>query len=408
MEAFSSQRMKKRLYEFSLFSSYLKSKKLCLTILSIFTGLFIIFILFGAYVDYTDNADFFKKCTTLQLGHELPFNSTYENILHEEIIEVSKRLLGKEFSGAFGHNRNTGKRYGAATHSNAFGCMNAKFTVDLDTELSSQGIFKDGKEYDVLLKFSQDSSESGSWKPKMLSAALKFYGVNAITSWSRVTQDFIFQASYGYPTHPKHFLEIFKQQVVNEDKNAQWKWLLKHPFVFFNVQYAKLRGSWHTVFDEDLYNTVIAYRWGETGAKFYLEPCDPASLLSTDFNKNIRYDILKQLAHTDICFNMFVRLQADSCHEPIDLISKFWTRTNLKKVGQLIIPKNNVLFQQDKCQNFHFNICNGIEEHKPIGAISRARCRVYESVSEWRIEQNLELQKVIDVEDEPRAMCFRS
>ena len=62
--------------------------------------------------------------------------------------------------------------------------------------------------YDTLLKFSQESVGGGSWKPKLLSLSLKFYGVNAITSWSRATQDFMFQASFGYPTKPEDHLEI--------------------------------------------------------------------------------------------------------------------------------------------------------------------------------------------------------
>ena len=105
---------------------------------------------------------------------------------------------------------------------------------------------------------------------------------------------------------------------------------------------------------------------------------------------------------------LFFLFEQDTCYDPVDIISKSWSTTNLRKVGQLVIPKNTVLFEQDKCDNFHFNICNGVDAHKPLGAVSRTRCEVYSEISKWRIAQNLELQKVIDVESEPRAMCLRS
>lgn len=370
----------------------------------------LLFFIYAIYVDFIDHQEFYASCKSLPGGKEMDFDPEEEKKMHDKMIEFSKRLLAKQFSGAYSHNRITGKRFASALNAQTFGCMNAKFIVDLDEDLDPVGIFEDGKAYDVLLKFGEESSGSGSWKPKMLSVAMKFYGVGDFKLWSRTTQDFIFQAAYGLPPKPDHFLEMHKHQIESEDKNASWKWLLWHPFLFFNVEFAKLRGTWHTPFNEDLYNSVVAYHWGsKIGAKFFLKPCNGSeNLMDINFSENIRYDILKQLAYTDVCFNFFVRYQTDPCLDPIDPVSKYWNHDYLMKVGTVTIPKKTVLHEQDACENFHFNICNGVEAHRPLGVNARAQCAVNEGIFKWRISQNIDLQETTTLEDLPRAMCFNS
>ena len=99
--------------------------------------------------------------------------------------------------------------------------------------------------------------------------------------------------------------------------------------------------------------------------------------------------------------------ETDPCYHPIDLLSKYWSQTSspLVKMGRLVIPKNSVLYKVDTCENFMFDICDGIQDHTPIGKFARTSCALYESLSSFQMETHRELQKVYPAAQYPRSLC---
>jgi hypothetical protein len=149
------------------------------------------------------------------------------------------------------------------------------------------------------------------------------------------------------------------------------------------------------------------FLWGSTSAgqpvaaKFKLQPCTDVSgklpsYLASDLRTDspsptyLREDLKTLLASHDLCFAMSVQVQRDVVKQPIEDGFQLWNESEApaRTVAYLRIPKQ--VFDTDKqdefCERLTFNPWNGLEAHRPLGDLNRARRFVYAAVQHSRLE----------------------
>ena len=99
-----------------------------------------------------------------------------------------------------------------------------------------------------------------------------------------------------------------------------------------------------------------------------------------------------QLAREDAVFDFAVQFQRDADSTPLEDPSRAWSLANSppRKVATLRILQQ--LFDTPEIdsygENLSFTPWHCLPEHRPLGAINRARWTVYETLSAFRHEAN--------------------
>jgi len=141
------------------------------------------------------------------------------------------------------------------------------------------------------------------------------------------------------------------------------------------------------------YNSVTPYRMGpdpEVAVKFEWRPvsCDSGKPLDDDplpTGDAMRPDYLTQavrrtLARGPACMDLYVKENVgDACTSPIEDATVEWPGPYVR-YGRLHFPMQENLAtgaQRSRCAHQAFNPWQTIEEHRPLGSLSRARGRIY-------------------------------
>jgi hypothetical protein len=336
------------------------------------------------------------------LGERFYRNSQEEEErLTDQIIAIIARFIDRRF------NDHEGRRLALRdAHAKDIGCVHARFRVD--SELAPalrQGVFVPGREYDAWIRFSNGNSEiNGSRYPDARGMAMKLMGVGGakFLSDENSTQDFIMA------DNPVFFVDDLRRYADTLEEFHSGGRLMQY------ISVRRLQGrerrlaflnSFHWITNPLFrqYWSMTAYRLGvEPGkkmaikftAKPRLPPGEKAfqwrTFLSPGFS--LRQEASKVLAKGEARFDFYIQRFVDDRRTPVEDTGTNWEESVARPehVAEIVIPAQDLLSAERYrfCENLSFNPWHSLPEHKPLGAVNRARKRIYVEISKHRHRLN--------------------
>lgn len=329
--------------------------------------------------------------------------------------------------------RDAGQRLRRDAHPRSLGCIVAKFSInkDIDPEFR-HGVFQPGKSYDALVRTS-----SGGLSPKpdgeadSRGFAMKLFNIPgkkvSPIEPNATTQDFLM---LSYPIFPAVVPEEFMGFV-----RASLKFGSPAPFLFpeldpkkWRVRNAATTLGVNTRFKTEtsliqhrVYFSAMPFLLGEKPIKFGAISCDyPNDKMVRPENPGpdfLREQMRDHLAEKEACFDFVVQRYKPGY--PIEDGMGWWPSgvgedaeptvflkagypdlpvSPFIKIGRITIPKQKVNLDETApeniyCDNLTMNPFHSIPEHRPLGAINRARGSIYDSTAEGRHKFNKSVVK---------------
>jgi len=288
--------------------------------------------------------------------------------------------------------------YKRDAHAQPHGCVTATLTVDdaIRPDLR-QGIFAEpGRRWQAWVRFS-NGTLSDDTKPDARGMAIKVMGVDgpklldAGVDPEQHTQDFVM---IDYPTFFVRTLEEYERffDYQNDERpvayffaGPPWRWPLH-----------ELYHAGHTLFQRvpsplaASYYTMSAYKFGPHNAKLTARPCTPPTLRMPrkPGPHYLREALVRELDERDACFAVAVQLQDATKNMPIEDPTITWDERDSPyvPVARLVIPRQTFSsdLQNRFCEQLQFTPWHGLDAHRPLGALNRARKAVYQAVSQRR------------------------
>jgi hypothetical protein len=144
------------------------------------------------------------------------------------------------------------------------------------------------------------------------------------------------------------------------------------------------------------FHTQVPSRLGEQAVKYSAVPgsenASGRSALTTDSSKDaLREAMVEHLTtkQKPATFAFQVRVQTDPVKMPVENPTVLWDSEPITLATITIKPQEFARTDQlEFCENLSFTPWHGIEAHRPIGGINRARREVYQATSKFRHEKN--------------------
>lgn len=289
------------------------------------------------------------------------------------------------------------------THPKSNGCVRGTFKgqTDLAKEFN-YGVFKDAKEYPVWVRFSNSVEERTSDRDKDFRGfGLKLFNVAGERLLEpgdeQHTQDFLFLGHDAFfAKDAKQFFAFFDATFSG---NRNW-YLATHPLSLWNI----LQGAQNFGNQLDMnWFGVTPYRLGESNAegfanttvKYKLKSCNNTGRQfneGSDGDEYLREVMEQQLKAGEGCFDFYVQKQLDPNTQLMEDARYAWKEKNSPfiNVARITIPSQGLGSpeQQEFCENLSFNPWHGLEVHKPLGSVNRARRDVMKAISDFRLKNN--------------------
>jgi hypothetical protein len=324
-----------------------------------------------------------------------------EAMLVDELIPLLERLIEKSFL--------TGTTY-RDTHAKGHAAVRATFTVepDLPQELKV-GLFATQREYPAWVRFSNlDPTPRDDRRRDVRGLAIKLMDVDGEMLWQgepgERTLDLVLMSS---PTFLAPDLRSFcaLERALYRGGLALFGFFATHPRMFLTI----VRGQRRTAnLLEIAFFSQTAYALGDVAVHYHLRPLRPASsALPRPATPNFLRDRLREdLGRDAAVWDFMVQLQRDPHGMPIENPMAAWNprRSPYRKVATLRLPRQRFdsPAQMQFCEGLSFNPWRTLREHRPLGAINRARRRVYPAIATFRHGRN----GVAVREPRPQDPCF--
>ena len=319
---------------------------------------------------------------------ETPEADENKNVAH--IIEVMRRKLEKDY--APGSTRRD-------AHPKHTAVLQARFTVEADLPQALRvGVFAMPGSFDAWVRFSNASGTPQSDAVKDLrGCAIKLRevpGQRIAESDEPTTQDFLM---VNLPTMPLGTVKLFHDAIY---LGTEWSLLLfaakmllsGHGHILKALQAAKTNPTspadiryWST--------TPYLFGVGQV-AKYSLVPTSVfKSRLPAPLSDHYLSDNLEQhLAQGDASFDFKVQLRSDAAGMPIEDAGVEWRedKAPFVKVATLRIPKQEFRTRErdELSEALTFSPGHALTDHRPIGAVNRARMRIYKEQSAFRQQRD--------------------
>ena len=316
-----------------------------------------------------------------------------EERLTGEMIEVIRRFIDRRFA--------EGRRPAPRdAHAKDNGCVQASFRIDDDLDPAlQQGVFVPGREYRAWIRFSNGNSEiNGSRYPDARGMAMKVISVAGpkLLDDERNTQDFIMADN---PVFFIDDLQRYKDTLVEFHSGGRLRQL-----VSLRRLNSRERGlvlgtfRWITNPLFRQYWSMTAYRLGTDPArkmaiKYMAKPRlatgDKDFRWSTFFNPcfSLKREANKVLAKRGVEFDFYIQRYVDD-RTPVEDSGTEWPEavSRPEHVARIIIPSQDLdaAGRGRFCEDLSFNPWHCLPEHKPLGAVNRARKRIYVEISKQR------------------------
>ncbi len=293
-------------------------------------------------------------------------------------------------------------------HAKPHGCVRATFGVDagLPNELR-QGVFVPGKRYQAWIRFSNGASEINPDKDKdARGMAIKLTGVAGEKILPEEkdanTQDFIMiNHPFFFVDSPKQYLGMLKgfhEKIMTEKPNVLNKLAAASQLGLHNTRLAlKISGTRIANPLYQQYWSMTPYRLGvgpdKKAIKFFAKSCSDDRLKAPGIFSWPDADYLqKTMASTlrsgEACFNFYLQTFKDFESTPIEQSTVEWKEDAAPPVfvAKITIPAQQFdsPAQTTFCEKLSYTPWHALPEHKPLGAVNRARRVVYMAVSKLR------------------------
>ncbi len=276
-------------------------------------------------------------------------------------------------------------------HPKAHGCVQAEFRVldDLPPALR-RGLFETPRAYPAWVRFS-----NGSETPQKdaigdgRGMAVKLMGVEASRS---TTQDLVMINS------PAFFVRNAVDYVAFQAATNPLRFFFPswNPFGFRLHEFLAAEAITSKRVSNPLniqYWSVTPYLFGDAPCKFSARPAGPPSPFEDRSAPNFLHDNLVQSLNAgDAAFDLCVQLRTRPEAMPIEDPTIVWRETDSPfiPVARITIPQQS-FDTPDRIafgENLSFTPWHGLDAHRPLGGINRARRTVYETISRLRHELN--------------------
>ena len=321
-------------------------------------------------------------------------------------------------------------------HAKAHGCVKAVFSpvenlADYSGVGEDPGILKPiGSTYDAIIRFSNAKGEMlADTGDDLKGFAMRIFNVSGTRLRSTVSgfnyqgeassQDFLLTNA------PVHFAKDAQEMVEFAEFITQPGSIIKSllPWKLRGFQ-QKLGNAFKALGDikdqqtdsvlKSNYYSRTPFAVGKRAAKFWISPapCDwqpqdskapfilqnpnhplakrtPLKKTPSTSRHHYREELVESLGKSDFCFDFNVQFQVDPSRQCIEEADIEWKEEEAPsiRVAQIRIPKQ-VFATPDNdraCESLGFNPWNGLEAHRPLGNMNRARETVYYEVQSLRL-----------------------
>jgi hypothetical protein len=262
------------------------------------------------------------------------------------------------------------------------------------------------KTYKAWIRFSNAADiAAGDVEPDFRGMAIKLFGV----SGERLphpgdetnTQDLLFIGHNAFfAGSPQHFLDFFTAcnrggGSCDPRKNPYVAWhLLTHP-----------RGTWNLLAGRKVYPSIPDITWfsaapsmlGGQIVKYAAYPCEQQAHYSKPgttpgYLTERLQNVLDPASNRHLCLQLKVQVRNDPDKQPVENTLIAWDHDVAiwQSAARIDIPPQNFssMAQQDFCERLAFNPWHGLQAHRPVGGINRARRDVMHALQEVRLKAN--------------------
>lgn len=312
----------------------------------------------------------------------------------------------------------TANDYGHAVrsvHAKAHGILKGRMVIadNLPSELA-QGLFAKPSEHEVYLRL---STNAGDILPDAISLprglAIKVLDVDGerLEGASGGTQDFIMVNGPVFQTKTADkFLGNLKMLAGTTDKMEGVKKAMSSVMRGVNTaleavgiespKVGSLGGAPNLDPLGETYYSVTPFRYGDFIAKFSLVPVAPSlvALTGTTIDASDRPDAIRETVQSEMggldgVWEFRVQLCRSLTKQPVEDPTVQWDEAAapFQKVAIITVPRQDS-WDAERVQavneEMHFSIWTGLEAHKPLGNINRARRETYKHSAEFRARFN--------------------
>jgi prostaglandin-endoperoxide synthase 2 len=276
-------------------------------------------------------------------------------------------------------------------HAKMHGCVEAQLTVlsDLPPALA-KGLFAQPATYQAWVRFSNGSGKpSPDGEPDGRGMAIKVLGV---TGSRTGTQDFVMI------DNPTFFVPNAAEYVEFNKRD--------NPFTFFvpdlNPMHIRL-GDALTALQiaarrvsnplNTQYWSMTPYLYGDVACKYSARPAGGRAPFEDHGGDDfLRENLVRSLDAGEAVFDFCIQLQGDPAHMPVEDPTVEWREEEspFVPVARLTIPRQGFDTPQRRAfgTNLSFTPWHGLDAHRPLGGVNRARRTVYETISRVRHDIN--------------------
>jgi hypothetical protein len=321
------------------------------------------------------------------LGAQLQPDTEYpegdEAALVDRLIELLKKMIEKDYL--------TGTTY-RDTHAKGHAAVTGEFIVNPDLpEDLRVGLFAKPRTYPCWIRFANTSPKpSPDIKGDIRSMSLKLIGVDGPMLWqdheAAKTLDFIMMGSRTFLAPNVQQFYDMELALYNGGVRQLW-FFLTHPFVTWTIATAFKKCA---NLLEIPYFSQTAYLFGTRAVQYHIRPHQRARsrVPSRPKHNYLRERLVDHLAGASASFDFMIQFRADPIKMPIENPMIAWNETlsPYRKVATIVIPRQdcNSPGRVAICENLSFNPWRTLPEHRPLGAINRARREVYYAISQYR------------------------
>lgn len=276
-------------------------------------------------------------------------------------------------------------------HPKAHGCVHAEFRVlDHLPDALRVGAFAEPRSFKAWIRFSNGSGTPQNDKlADGRGMAVKLLGVEGSRS---TTQDFVML------NNPTFFVRNAADFAEFDAAAPPWRFFVPgwNPFKIRLHELLVARAITKRTVKNPLdsrYWSMTPYLFGAAACKFSIQPAGPPSKFDDTSAPDFLHDnMARHLSEAGAEFDVSVQLRTQEAAMPIEDPTIEWAEdaAPFKPVARIIIPAQrfDAPEQRAMCENLSFTPWHGLEEHRPLGGINRARRTVYETISRVRHELN--------------------
>ena len=307
----------------------------------------------------------------------------------QALIARMRHLVLARDKGAAVHKRDV--------HIKMHGLVRAEFTVPdkLPPEVRV-GLFARPGTYKAWVRYSNAASYADADIARDIRGmAIKVMGVpgkKVLESQADAdTQDFMVVSAFNFPARNAVEIDALVANVVQGKLWTKLLFLITHlsaAWVLFTTMIK------HANVLHIRYCSVVPYLFGSHAVKYVATPrvAEADALPSNPSRDFLRDRLVEQLGQGDAVFDFAVQFQRDQACMPLDDPFRVWSLdlSPPRKVATLRILKQSFDTESIRTygENLSFTPWHCLPEHRPLGALNRARKAVYDTMSAFRHEAN--------------------